>query len=310
MSTSDENKAASVYDVHSPFRETANVDNARNADGSESTVATRTTKQAGPRMWTYEVSLMCMHGPLHLRFFRDTDSTSLVTIFIRIQEDKELLTCVESIASDAVKWPVIAESIPGRSGKQCRERYLNHLKPKLNVEGWTPIEDALLFQMYTSNGSKWAMMTKVLHGRTDNAIKNRFHHVRRRLDKDATKHLEHSRASEMESRIPVEHNKNRASETKDTGEMVRQIGVLLPCLAVKTTKKSESPSSFGPFRRAQGEVCKRCGLLGPSLQTGKFVCESSGWCEACTRLPPYVSGSTVRDCLSLRKAVSISSTNR
>jgi hypothetical protein len=186
---------------------------------------------------------------------------------------------------------------------------LNHLKPKLNVEGWTPVEDALLFQMYTSNGSKWAMMTKVLHGRTDNAIKNRFHHLRRRLDKDATKLLTHSRDSEMESRVLVEHNKNQATETNDTCDMVRRIGDILPRLAVETTKTSESPSSFGPFHKAQGDLCKRCSLFTPSMQTGKFVCESSGWCEACTRLPPYVSGRSVRDCLSLRKAVSITSTN-
>jgi hypothetical protein len=252
---------------------------------------------------------MFMHGALHLQSFPDTDSTSLFIIFIRIQEDKELRKCVESIASDTVKWTVIAESISGRSGKQCRERYVNHLKPKLNVEGWTPVEDALLFQMYTSNGSKWAMMTKVLHGRTDNAIKNRLHHLLRRLDKDAAKLLKHSRASEMESRVLVEHSKDRANKTNNTFEMVRIIGDLLPCLAVETMKTGESPSSFGPFRKAQGDVCKRCSLLAPSMQTGKFVCESSGWCEACTRLPPYVSGSTIRDCLSLRKAVSITSTN-
>jgi hypothetical protein len=28
----------------------------------------------------------------------------------------------------------MALSIPGRNGKQCRERYMNHLKPRLKIE--------------------------------------------------------------------------------------------------------------------------------------------------------------------------------
>jgi hypothetical protein len=31
------------------------------------------------------------------------------------------------------KWAVIAQSLPGRVGKQCRERWTNHLRPDLKV---------------------------------------------------------------------------------------------------------------------------------------------------------------------------------
>jgi hypothetical protein len=35
------------------------------------------------------------------------------------------------------KWNTIAEYLPGRSGKQCRERYVNHLNPNLKRGEWT-----------------------------------------------------------------------------------------------------------------------------------------------------------------------------
>jgi len=38
--------------------------------------------------------------------------------------------------------------IKGRSGKQCRERWINALNPSLKTGGWTPDEDKLLFSLY------------------------------------------------------------------------------------------------------------------------------------------------------------------
>lgn len=32
------------------------------------------------------------------------------------------------------KWSLIAQSLPGRIGKQCRERWINHLNPNIKVK--------------------------------------------------------------------------------------------------------------------------------------------------------------------------------
>ena len=66
-----------------------------------------------------------------------------------------------------------------------------------------------------------------------------------------------------------------------------------------TTKGHE----FGPFVPIidQTTMCKRCGLFIPSEQTGKTMCTSTGWCEACTRVPPYVALDQLRECLELRR---------
>jgi len=39
------------------------------------------------------------------------------------------------------KWKEIATFLPGRIGKQCRERWYNNVDPNLNKEKWTIAED-------------------------------------------------------------------------------------------------------------------------------------------------------------------------
>lgn len=50
------------------------------------------------------------------------------------EEDKLLL---ELVAKHGQKcWSVIAASLRGRVGKQCRERWHNHLKPDIRRDEW------------------------------------------------------------------------------------------------------------------------------------------------------------------------------
>eukprot|EP00743_Colponemidia_sp_Colp-15_P003775 GILK01004072.1.p1 GENE.GILK01004072.1~~GILK01004072.1.p1 ORF type:complete len:433 (-),score=54.67 GILK01004072.1:331-1503(-) len=101
------------------------------------------------------------------------------------EEDETLMRLVQQ--NGPRKWSQIAAFLPGRVGKQCRERWHNHLCPSVNKSNWTAEEDALIFEYQRQYGNQWAEIARHLTGRTDNAIKNRYYSQLRRQQRTSTK---------------------------------------------------------------------------------------------------------------------------
>ena len=66
-------------------------------------------------------------------------------------------------------WKNIARRVHGRSAKQCRERWANHLN--VSNAPWTDFEDAIIMYEYPK---QWGQIAKSLHGRSRAGVRKRW----------------------------------------------------------------------------------------------------------------------------------------
>jgi hypothetical protein len=89
------------------------------------------------------------------------------------QEDELIIAYVQSNGCKA--WTKLAKMLSGRIGKQCRERWFNHLDPQISRDPWTPEEDRLLIHLHQQFGNHWSQIAAHMPTRADNMIKNRWY---------------------------------------------------------------------------------------------------------------------------------------
>ncbi|KAJ0230931.1 Transcription factor MYB115 [Hirschfeldia incana] len=109
-------------------------------------------------------------------------------------EDINLRNLVERYGTKS--WKRIADMLGTRIGKQCRERWHNHLRHGIKKNGWTEKEDQILVEAHKTFGNKWAKIALKLCGRTENDIKNRWNAAKRWM------HLMRMKQSDKDANTP------------------------------------------------------------------------------------------------------------
>jgi hypothetical protein len=148
---------------------------------------------------------------------------------------RQLIAKADNVAKkegSEVRWTNVAKALGGgRTSKQCRERFSNHLRSDLVKGNWSPSEDKLLFQLQSIHGNSWATIRKQMPHRADNDIKNRWYSHQRAQ----------KRALGREAAEPKQGpKKQKKKQTK------REASV--PKVAAPEARKSppEEPAGLGP----------------------------------------------------------------
>ena len=196
-----------------------------------------------------------------------------------------------------IKWSDLAMQVPGRTGKQVRERWYNHLDSSVNKGPWTAAEMLTLHEVHSRLGNQWSKIAEHLPGRTQNHIKNRWNSIKRKMERfdvgtthkngkvlimlgDEQEHAVHVSHQQNQKRIRArsvskfekEKSKQKEIRSRSSGGRRKRSASTSD---IGRSSSSSSSSSSSTARRRSTSNCGQQSISEPPFKQRKRTTESS-----------------------------------